>query len=256
MRNLIIALVLFCTISSCADHGKRIQVEGTETEIYYKGDGVTESDAKKTADLLKARFIKSNDKKASIQITNDKDVYTIRFVYDEEIYKTLKNVDNEFKALAVAASQQVFNGKKVNIALADDHFKDWKTIPYDENFAKSDETGEVNTALQTDNFDHERAGDVDFFWSKNIPDEEAKRIADYIVMKGDFSGGNSELIITNENGKTIIRFTVKNELANDPQTMATIEPVAQDLKEKLFPDAPFSFYVTDQNRNVTKSWDF
>jgi len=258
MKHLFVVSALLCLFASCANHGKKVTVEGTKTEIFYKGDGVTESDAKKVGDLLKARFIQSNDKKASIQVTNENDAYTMRFVYDKEIYKTLKNVDNEFKALAVAASKEVFNGKKVNVALSDDHFKDWKTISWDEDFAKSnDRTGDdANPALNLNDLDHEAVGDVHFYWTKSMPDEESKRIADYIIQKGDFGGGTSQIIMSVENGRTIIRFPVKPEFISDAATLATIEGVAKDLKDNLFPSSPFSFQVLDPQMNTAKSWDY
>lgn len=257
MKKILFISLLSVIFMACANHGKKIKIEGTKAEIFYKGDGVTESDAKKTGDLLKSKFIKSNDKKASMQLTKENDAYTIRFVYDEEIYKTLKDVDNEFKYLAAMASKDIFNGKKVNIALADDHFKDWKTIPYDEAFVKSlDAPDDEATAANKADFDHEKVGDVDFYWAKNIPDEESKRIADYIISTGDFGGGTSQIIITSQAGRTLIRFPVKASAVADPEMMTAIGGVAQKLKDNLFPSSPFSFQATDEQMKVVKSWDY
>lgn len=257
MRNLLFISLLSFALASCTNHGKKIEVEGTKTEVFYKGDGVTEADAKKVGDLLKARFIQSKDKKGSIQVTHENDTYTLRFVYDKEIYKTLKDVDNEFKALAIAASKDVFNGKKINIALADDQFKDWKTIAWDADFAKAmDDAGDDGYAANKDNFEHESVGDIDFYWAKDFPDEESKRIADYIIQQGAFSGGTAQIIMTSLNGRTLLRFPVKPEAVGDAELMSTMGTVAQDLKDKLFPSTPFTFQATDEKMKVVKSWDF
>lgn len=256
MKKIFSILLFSLVFVSCANHGKKIEIEGTKTELFYKGDGVTESDAKKTGDLLKSKFIKTSDKEASMQLTREGDAYTLRLVYDKDIYKTLEGVDDEFKTLAAWLSKDVFSGKKVNIALADDHFKDWKTIPYDEAFAKSlNGNGDTSSNSIKDNYEHESVGDLHFYWAKNIPDEESKRIADYIVQRGAFSG-YAEFIITNENGRTTVRFPMKAEGISDPQNMAVVEAVAEDMKNKLFPDAPFSFQVLDESMNMVKTWDY
>ena len=172
MKKIILALLISIGLMACSNYGKKIKIEGTKGEIYYKGDGVTESDAKKTGEFLKDIFFTS-DKAASVQISKEGEEYLLRFVYNKSIYDTLKGADNAFKIIAAQASKEVFGGKKVNIALADDSFKDFKTIPYDEDVAKSLEkpapSSTDDVMVNKTGFDHEKAGGVNFYW-KGISD--------------------------------------------------------------------------------------
>ncbi len=231
-------------------------MEGTKGEVYYKGDGVTESDAKKTGAFLQTEGYFSADKGASVQLRKEGDEYVISFVYNKAVYDSLKVADDLFKLLGVKASKEVFNGKKVNIALANDHFKEYKTIPYDEATAKSLETPVSNpVTFNLNGFDHSSVGDVDFYW-KGISDEESKTIADYIIKNGSFSGGTAELYMTKEDDRYIIRFPMIESARTDPSVLATVEKVSKDIKDNMFPNVPFSFFATDEQLNTVKSWDY
>ncbi|MEO6612522.1 MAG: hypothetical protein ABIT05_05500 [Chitinophagaceae bacterium] len=262
MRRLfVLAVLVTLGLSACTDNGKKIMVEGTKGEIYYKGDGVTEDDAKKTGQFLKEVFL-SPDKGASIQVTRDAEVYTLRFVYNKDVYDTLKGVDDQFKLLAAKASKEVFGGKKVTIALADKNFKDYKTIPWDDAVAKSLEappappTTSPDLAKSKEEFDHQKASGIDFYW-KGISDEESKTIADYIVKNGAFSGGSTvEIYMTKEGDRYIIRFPMIESARTDPSYIAEVDKVSKQIKENVFANLPYSFYITDEQLRTVKAWDY
>jgi hypothetical protein len=256
MKPIILFLLAAFSLAACSNYGKKIKVEGTKGEVYYKGDGVTESDAKKTGEFLKKQGYFSADKGASVQLRKEADAYVISFVYNKKVYDTLKIADNLFKILGAQASKEVFDGKKVNIALTNDHFKEYKSIPYDEATAKSLEPPVSDAAtFNLNGFDHSSAGDVDFYW-KGISDEESKTIADYIIKNGSFSGGTAELYMTKEGDRYIIRFPMIESARTDPSALATVETVSKDIKDNMFPNVPFSFFVTDEQLNTVKSWDY
>jgi len=136
MKKIILGLLMVATLAACSNHGKKIKVDGTKGEVYYKGDGVTEDDAKKTGEFLKTQGFFTADKGSSVQVTKAGEDYTIRFVYDKKVFETLEGAENAFKMLAIKAAKDLFGGKKVNIALANKSFEDYKTIAYDEALAK------------------------------------------------------------------------------------------------------------------------
>ena len=256
MKSIILSLLVAFSLAACTNYGKKIKVEGTKGEVYYKGDGVTESDAKKTGEFLKKEGYFSAGKAASVQLRKEGDEYVISFVYNKAVFDTLKGVDNLFKILGVSASKDVFDGKKVNIALANDHFKEYHTIPYDEATAKALEPPVNNdVTLNKSDFDHASSGDVDFYW-KGIPDEESKTIADYIVKNGAFSGGTAEIYMTKEGDRYILKFPMIASARTDEAVLATIDRVSKEIKDNVFANAPFSFYVTDEQMNTVKSWDY
>jgi hypothetical protein len=257
MKRIFLFLLIAVSLAACTNYGKKFKVEGTKGEIYYKGDGLTENDAKKTGEFLKQQFF-TPDKAASVQLTKEGDEYTIRFAYDKTVYDTLKGVVDAFKIMGVKASKEVFGGKKVNIALANRSFKDYKTIPYDEATAKSMEAPpppKDELVLTKDDFDHDVAGGVNFYW-EGITDDESKTIADYIVKNGSFAGGTAELYMTKKGDRYMIRFPMNESARTDPATLATVERVSKEIKDNVFANVPFSFMVTDEMFNTIKSFDY
>ena len=252
MKKIILALLISATLFSCKNNGKKIKVEGTNAEVYYK-EGVTENEAKNTGAFLKREFIQDN-KAASMQVTKEGEVYTLRFVYEKSFYDTLKNADNLFKLMGAKASKEVFGGKKVTIALADEYFKDFKVLPFDEAIAKLlDEPALTPESLGY--YDHDEAAGVKFFW-KDMTDTESKTIADYIAKNGAFAGGQSEIYMSKENNRYIIKFPMLAEALADPSYISQVDKVSKEIKENVFADQPYSFVVTDQQLKTAKTWDY
>lgn len=259
MKKMLTA-ILACTLllGACTNHGKKLKIEGSKGEVYYKGDGVTETDAKKLGDFLKEEQFFTNDKGASVQLTREGDEYTVRFVYDKKVYDTLKGAEEAFKLLAIRASKEVFGDKKVKIALASKTFKDFTSIPYDEALAKQLENpqpDDAGTTIVKEDFEHDSAGGVDFYW-KGISDEESETIAKYIVENGSFAGGTAEIYMTKENDRYIIRFPVIAEARTNPAVLTKLEEVSRQIKDNVFADAAFSFCMTDERFTTIKKWDY
>jgi hypothetical protein len=246
----VVFILLFAAgMSSCTNYGKKIKIEGTKAEVYYK-EGVTETEAKKVGDLLKEDGYLGNEKAASLQVIKEDGGYTVRFVYDKAYYDKTEGLENLFKQYSSKLSKEVFNDKKVNIALSDNQFKDFKNIPYDETVAKA--PGET---FNKDDFDHDKAGDIAFYW-KGVSDKESKVIADYIVENGAFAGGTAEIYITKEGDRYLLRFPVKKEYRDNPATIAEIERVSKQIKENVFANNPYSFQMTDEMLNPIKSFEY
>ena len=254
MKQFLLPLLLAFSWTACTNYGKKIKVEGTKGEVYYKGDGVTENDAKKTGTFLHKENYFSAGKPASVRIQKEGDEYTIIFVYNKAVYDTLKEANYLFKVLGVNASKEVFDGKKVNIALTNDHFKAYKIIPYDEATAKALEAPVPDdVTFSKDDFDHASAGNVDFYW-KGISEEESKSIADYIVKNGSFSG--AEIYMTKEGGRYILRFPMIESARTDPAILATVGRLSKEIKDNVFADVPYSFFATDEQLNTVRSWEY
>lgn len=252
-KTLLVLPAIAVLFSSCSDYGKKIKVEGTKGEVYYKGEGVTEADAKKLGEYLKKDFF-NNEKDASVQIMKDGDGYMVRFVYKKEVYDTLKGAESAFKIVGVQISKEIFGGKKVNIALADSHFKDFKSIPYDEATAKMLENPQSTSDLLA-GYDHDSAGGVKFFW-KGISDEESKTIADYIVKNGSFAGGTAEIYMTKEGDRYMLKFPVQQQYTTDQKYLDAIAKVSKEIKDNVFANKPYSFAMTDERLTTLKQWDY
>jgi hypothetical protein len=110
MKPIILSLLVAVALSACTNYGKKVTIDGSKGEVYYKGDGVTEADAKKLGTYLKDVIKYFNDeKKQSVQLTKSK---------------------------GASMSIDLYDNKPVNVFLADTHFKDLKSIPFDEAVVK------------------------------------------------------------------------------------------------------------------------
>jgi hypothetical protein len=251
---LVLSSILVTSFSSCSNYGKKVKIEGTKGEVYYK-DGATEEEAKKVGDFLKKNDFFPKDKTGSVQLTKDGSEYTVRFVYDKDYFEKTPDLENVFKLGGVQMSKELFGGQKVNIALASNTFKDFKKIPYDEAFAKSLDAPKKD-AFNKDDYDHDTAGGIDFYW-KGIGDDESKTIADYIVKNGFFSGGGTvEIYMTKEGDRYLLQFPVKKEYEQDASVVEAIDKFSKEVKENVFADRPYTFQMTDIYLNVLKSFEY
>jgi hypothetical protein len=249
-------------LMSCNDFGKRVKVEGTKGEVFYK-EGVTEDEAKKVGDVLKDGFL-GNEKAASLQVTKQNDEYTVRFVYDRSYYEKNPQFEKEFRDYASRISKEVFDGKKVNVALADEQFRDFKTFPFaEESEAKTEfeDSGLAPPAPtagpveSVDDYSHETRGDVNFFW-KGMSDSDSKTIMDYIVQNGAFNGGTAHLYMNKVGDRYTIQFPVKEEYRDNAAIIAEVDRVSREIKENVFPNNPFTFEMTDVKLVAFKSFDY
>ena len=242
----------FFLLSSCSDFGEKINAEGTKGEVYYK-DGATESDARKLGNLFKKDGFFGNQKVASVQVVKKNSSYAVRFVYDKAYYEKIPWLDDFFKTYTVRMSQELFDSKRVDIALKDKYFKEFKKIPYDEATAKAPAAPKEETFKS--NYTHETVGDVNFYW-KDIGNVESKTIVDYISRNGAFSGGTAEIYISKEGNRYILKFPVKEEYRNDAGTIAQVEKVSREIKENVFADDLYSFQMTDEYLKAIKTFDY
>ena len=114
-------------ITSCTSFGKKYAPD-KEHEVYYKGDGVDESIAKKLFEYLKAEAYFSDNHKASVQIEKVKDTFNLNFVYD----KSMVDADREAKFLVFGGqiSRDVFGSAPVTIHLCDKDMSMFRNIGY------------------------------------------------------------------------------------------------------------------------------
>lgn len=122
------SLLALFSLSSCTDFGTRVEIN-PKSEVYYKGDGVNEGDAKKLgAYLLQSGFFDSTSDK-SVQLTKDSGAYVVRVVVKPEIYeKDPQLTADQFFVWQDQISENAFGGQKTRIILADEQFEDLKKV--------------------------------------------------------------------------------------------------------------------------------
>lgn len=115
---LLLLLPVAVAFSACDNYGKKISVG--QSEVYYKGEGVTPQDAEKTGAFLLQKELISKDKQSSAQVIKEGNTYVVRLVMaHKEVDPALKL---NFWKLQSDLSKEVFNGADARFALTDDHF--------------------------------------------------------------------------------------------------------------------------------------
>ncbi len=126
LQVMVLGLCTFIFIG-CTSYGKKYAPDN-DHEVYYKGDGVDESNASKLFDFLKSQKYFTDAQKATVQIVKTKDTFNINFVYD----KAMVDADREarFQIFGGQISREVFGGSPVTIHLCNDHMEMFKNIGY------------------------------------------------------------------------------------------------------------------------------
>ena len=99
-----------------------------QSEVYYKGEGVTEDDARKLGDFLLSQGYFNTVDQRSVQLSREKDSYVVKMVVDEEKVNTDETVLTGFKVWQMWIEESVFNGKQTKIVLANTELKTIKEV--------------------------------------------------------------------------------------------------------------------------------
>lgn len=128
MKKIILPLLLLMIIiGSCSTYGKKVKISD-RVEVYMKGDGVTEAEAKKLGTYIDTLWKEQTNMK-SFQLSKDSGQYVVRMVVDEEKLKADTSLNVSFMAIQILFETQVFPGDKVKLVLTDNAFKDIKSFP-------------------------------------------------------------------------------------------------------------------------------
>ncbi len=126
MRNFIFLLFAAALCISCNEYGNKITI-AKKNEVYYKGDGVKEDDAKRLGDfLLKQGYFDSTSAR-SVQLTKDSATWIVKLVVDEEKLKgNATEVVMWMGILEMLMKEEVFAGADTRIELVDTTMSDIK----------------------------------------------------------------------------------------------------------------------------------
>lgn len=251
-NNLFAAIVCLLVMSSCTDYGKKVTFTGNKGEVYYKGDGVTEADAKATGNFLADQQYFDNDKGRSVQISKDSGHIKARFVVDEKALGAVKDADEKFALIGAMLSKNVFNNTPVDVIYADENFKDIKTIPYN-----SGSLTQVNFIEELKQMQKKNHNKNTFYYSKDFTEEEATGLFNYLLKSGLFpDDGNSDLIATKTTGGGFhFKFPVKASFANEEGYQKT-DTFAKQMKQDMFANSSMEFELLDEKMNHLKTFSY
>jgi hypothetical protein len=118
-------LITVFIFSGCTDFGEKYTYDKNH-HVYYKGDGVTETQAKGLAGYLKnaGYYIDGHD--ADVQITKTKDTVNLNFVVDNS--KVTPEIEQGFLSFCAGTSKEVFSNAPVTVHFCNTTFKEIKNL--------------------------------------------------------------------------------------------------------------------------------
>lgn len=251
--QLFAAFSLATTLASCSNYGHKVTFEGNHGEVYYKGDGLTEADAKAVGKFLAdAQYFQHDDKTRSVQITKNNGRIQARFVVDEKVVDTLAGIDKSFEIIGAAMSKQVFNNTPVDVIYTNEYFKDIKTLPF-----TSAVMAEVDFSDELEQMDKRNYNNNVFYYSKNIPAAKSDTIYNYLVTSGFFSqdGVVSLIVSLSPDGSYLVKFPIKSSF-NNADGLQKIDDFGKEFKQTAFPADPMSLEVLGNNMESVKRYTY
>ena len=257
LRNrLLIAFISALILISCTGNfGKKVTFESTKGEVFYKGDGITDADAKATGNFLKKeKFFMADDKVRSVQIIKTGDRIQARFVIDEKGLAEVKNADQLFEIIGAKMSAEVFNDSPVDIIYTDKTFKDKKILTYNPKVLESESSRiakEIKLMKRRD-FNNNTV-----YYTANVKEKDMDVFFKYLRDSGFFTESGSADLIVNQagDGSVRIRFPVKNDFNTD-EGMQKIEAFAKVLKTDMFESIPLEFEALDEDMKLIRAFSY
>lgn len=251
--QLSLVAISLITLSSCTNYGKKVTFSSHKGEVYYKGDGVNENDAKAVGKFLEEeKYFLNDDQTRSVQlIKNDKKIEA-RFVVNEKKLAEVKNVDAIFEMIGAQMSKQVFNEVPVDIIYTDDKFKDIKTIAYNKKVLESNSVlDELKAMNKKEVFNNT------LFFSNDITSEEAASLAAYLAGEEFFTNSSNNDFIIDKKGDNGIHIRAPFQTSFlDEDGLQKIKAFAEKMKTELFENNNMDFEVLDEKMESVKTFTY
>ena len=248
-----LAVLLLGTLVSCTNYGTKVTFAEHKGEVFYKGDGVTEADAKSLGKFLEDNeFFLKDDKKRSVQISKKDNRIQFRMVIDEKGFSQIKDADEKFAMLGAMMSREVFKNTPVDVIYTDAGFNDKKTIAFNPAL-----TNAVSISTEIKNMKKKNYMANTLYYAPDIEESAADTIMNYFI-KSDFftSSGNNDILLSKsaDNGAHF-RFPVKASFANEAG-LQKVQDFAQQLKTDMFDGVSMQFEVLDENLKSLKTFNY
>ena len=224
--------------------------------VYYKGDGLNETNAKDLAENLKEQDYFSGDDEGAVQITKTvatKDTVNLKFVVDQS--KITPDIEKAFLEIGAAIPKKVFSGAPIHIYLVDDKIDNPKNLGYvqpvgDEDRStpsaqSSPQQSLVDPAAQLAPKYKEISGENKLYYS-DAALGKLDVITTYLSDAGFFKPGNKLSVVFDKNGKGyFLMVPFAEKYLNDQAFLENVKQMGAEIQTKFFPDDQFTMYACD-----------
>jgi hypothetical protein len=235
MKRILLLLVpVTVLLASCNlfdNYGKKVQIN-SKSNVYYKGDGVTEADAKKLGDYLLKQEYFDDKNEASAQITKDGDTYVVRMVVNTEKLKEEKEKKlNFYWVMQSLIAENVFENAKTKIILTDEKLKDIETLPKATRLAVP--------------------GAIVYLKGEGVTEEQAKKLASILEEHRYFEGKSPNIVLEKKDGVYSTGFVYDKDYYNENKdnVLALFKMIQWLFQEEAFNNANTRVNLTDSYFN-------
>ncbi len=244
MKPLILFLLAAITLTSCTNYGKK--VKSRNIEVYYN-DGITEEQAQKTADYIYKLDTdpETKDNKKSFQLNKDGDTINCKMVVNEEKFKDIPV--SSFEAIGGLISDNVFDGKPVNMVLSTNKFKPLQTVY----FKKLEKNGtDLSTYGEKTTFEN-----VEVYVTKEASMEDGEALAQLLNKEMRPTNIISFQLTKNADGLNSVRM-VSSKVKAAKISEQTITDMSEKISDGVFNGSPIVFEFTDSQFNTIKTFTY
>lgn len=239
-KLLLLSLPVLFLLTSCDlfnNFGKKVKIND-KLSVYYKGDSVTEADAKKMGAFLEANRGGNKDE-LTAQITKDGEAYVVRMPVNEEAFnKDKEKFEKLFWFMQDLISENVFEGKKTKVILTDNKLKD---------------------KLVLDEITRITVGKEHYVYLKgnSIKEKDAKEIAEKFEKENIFSFTQGAVMLTKEKGNLFVRFLANvSQVNNGKETYyATLSNLQYLVGKYVLEGEDVKLVIIDEEFNDVKDFD-
>ncbi len=244
MKPLILFLLAAITLTSCTNYGKK--VKNSNIEVYYN-DGITEEQAQKTADYIYKLDTdpETKDNKKSFQLNKDGDTISCKMVVNEDKFKDIPV--SSFEAIGGLISDNVFDGKPVNMVLSTNKFKPLQTVYFKKLDKKGTDLSQYGEKI-TD-------GNIEVYVTEKATMEDGKVLAQLLNKEMSPSNIISFQLTKDDSGLNTVRMVSSEEKAAKISDQ-TLTDMCAKISEGVFNQSPVVFEFTDSQFNTIKTFTY
>lgn len=234
-------------------NGKKYALD-KKHNVYYKGDGLTETNAKDLAQNLKEQEYFSGDEEGSVQITKTaatKDTINLNFVVDQT--KVTPEIERAFLAIGAAIPKKVFNGAPINVYLVDTKIENPKNLGYVKptedaalitpSVESSPQQSIADPAAQLAPKYKEVIAENKIYYSDAATDK-LDVMTNYLSNAGFFKPGNKLSVVFDKNDKGyFLMIPFAEKYLNDQAFLENVKQMGEEIQGKFFPNDQFTMYA-------------
>ena len=92
----------------------------------------------------------------------------------------------------------------------------------------------------------------ELYYTDNVTESDAKKLGDYLVNSGFFSGKKITVQLDKSGATYQFRMVVQPEKQNDEATAVLMKAFAEEISEEVFNDAPTELHICDDQLKTVK----